>query len=66
MEYAADDAAAIKARMLEIRKENTPAIERLDSLSSEELDALGSHYGVDRDKGESDYYYRSRIKIRIG
>jgi len=66
MDYAADDVATIKARMEEIRRENKPLIDRIESLHDFELDAVGGRHNLPRTAGEHDWNYRSRIKAKLG
>ena len=66
MEYAADDAAAIKARMAEIARDEAPTMSRIDRLYSADLDAVGALAGVPRNAAETDYDYRKRLKTAVG
>jgi len=66
MDYAADDVLAIKVRLEQILKENTLAIYRLEDMANTELDTIGTYYDMPRHPAENDYYYRLRLKDKVG
>ena len=56
----------IRKRIEEIRRENTPALSRIESLCGFDLDSIGAHHDLPRVVGEVDWVYRMRIKTKLG
>lgn len=67
MEYAAEDTAFIRAKLVEIEAEKAEARRQRDpdTANGDNLDRIGQDWGEPRQGAESDYTFRNRLLRKI-
>jgi hypothetical protein len=66
MNYLADDAADIRARLRQIRLDEGRGDDNYATATGKDLETIAARYGLMRMSAEGDYALRQRIAAAIG